>query len=163
MFTGSFQTPADPDIGPGILTGTITALVVRDTTEKFPPGETTSLLEPDDSFSVEIDWQLAGPLVWVVGGFWHLGLFIDDIDGVGPTSGPLVTPTPIIPVPPTTSDPMPYSFTFNVPGGTVADGVYQLTVVINHSPDGNPGHLTEMVGFAESGPVMFATTPDESN
>ena len=42
-------------------------------------------------------------------------------------------------------------------------GVYQLTAVINHSPDGNPAHLTEMVGFAESGPVKFTTTPDESN
>jgi hypothetical protein len=99
MFTGSFQTPADPDIGPGILTGTVTNLVVRDTTESFPPGEKTSLLEPDDSFSVEIDWQLAGPLVWVVGGYWVLGLFIDDIDGVGQTSGPLSPPV-IIPVPP---------------------------------------------------------------
>jgi hypothetical protein len=161
MFTGQFQTPADPDIGPGILTGTITGMTIRDTTESFPPGETTSLLEPDDTFSVEIDWQLAGSLVWVVGGSWHLGLFIDDIDGVGQTSGQLSAA--IIPVPPTTSDPMPYVFTFNVAANTVTDGVYQLTAVINHSPDGNPAHLTEMVGFAESGPVKFTTTPDESN
>jgi hypothetical protein len=162
MFTGQFQTPADPDIGPGILTGTITAMTVRDTTESFPPGETTSLLEPDDTFSVEIDWQLAGSLVWIVGGFWHLGLFIDDIDGVGTTSGPISSPAPI-PVPPTTSDPMKYVYTFDIPANTVTPGVYQLTAVINHSPDGNPAHLTEMVGFAESGPVKFTSTPDESN
>jgi hypothetical protein len=155
MFTGSFQTPADPDIGPGILTGTITDLIVRDTSEPPAPGEKTSLLEPDDPFSVEIDWQLAGPLVWVV------GLFIDDIDGVGQTSGQLGAAT--IPVPPTVSDPMPYSFTFDVPGNSVTDGVYQLTLVINHSPDGNPNNLTEMVGFAESGPVKFTTTIAESN
>jgi hypothetical protein len=161
MFTGSFQTPADPDIGPGILTGTITDLIVRDTSEPPAPGEKTSLLEPDDPFSVEIDWQLAGPLVWVVGGFWVLGLFIDDIDGVGQTSGQLGAAT--IPVPPTVSDPMPYSFTFDVPGNSVTDGVYQLTLVINHSPDGNPNNLTEMVGFAESGPVKFTTTIAESN
>jgi len=37
MFTGSFQTPADPDIGPGILTGTITDLIVRDTSEPPAP------------------------------------------------------------------------------------------------------------------------------
>lgn len=161
MFTGSFQTPADPDIGPGILTGTITDLIVRDTSEPPAPGEKTLLLEPDDPFSVEIDWQLAGPLVWVVGGFWILGLFIDDMDGVGQTSGQLGTAT--IPVPPTTSDPMAYSFVFNVPGNSVTDGVYQLTVVINHSPDGNPNNLTEMVGFAESGPVKYTTTIAESN
>jgi len=58
---------------------------------------------------------------------------------------------------------MPYSFTFNVPGSSVTDGVYQLTLVINHSPDGNPNNLTEMVGFAESGPVKFTTTIAESN
>jgi hypothetical protein len=38
-------------------------MIVRDTTENFPPGETTSLLEPGDTFSVELDWQLVGPLV----------------------------------------------------------------------------------------------------
>lgn len=162
MFTGQFQTPADPDIGPGILTGTITAMIVRDTTESYPPGETTSLLEPDDSFSVELDWQLAGPLVWVVGGYWCLGLFIDDIDGVGTTSGPLSTPAPFA-VPPTTSDPMTYTYTFDVPANSVTEGVYQLTAVINHSPDGDPNNLTEMVGFAESGPVKFTTTTAESN
>jgi len=100
--------------------------------------------------------------VWVVGGFWVLGLFIDDIDGVGTTSGPLSAPA-VIPVPPTTSDPMTYTFTFNIPANSVTDGVYQLTAVINHSPDGNPANLTEMVGFAESGPVKYTTTIAESN
>jgi hypothetical protein len=162
MFNGSFQTPADPDIGPGILTGTITAMIVRDTTEKYPPGEVTSLLEPDDTFSVELDWNLAGPLVWTVGGYWHLGLFIANIDGAGPTTGSLSSPAPF-PVPPTSSDPMDYAYTFNIPANAVKPGVYQLTAVINHSPDGNPAHLTEMVGFAESGPVKVTETPDESN
>ena len=45
----------------------------------------------------------------------------------------------------------------------VTDGVYQLTAVINHSPDGNPANLTEIVGFAESGPVKYTTTIAESN
>jgi hypothetical protein len=164
MFTGNFQTPADPDIGPGILTGTITAMIVRDTSEAPAPGEVTSLLEPDDPFSVELDWNLAGPLVWTVGGYWVLGLYIDDIDGVGTTSGPLA-PQVVVPVPPTTSDPMSYTYTFNIAANSVTDGVYQLTAVINHSSDANPAHLTEMVGFAESGPVKFTTitaeTPDK--
>src|ERR1051326_2552047 len=104
MFTGNFQTPAD-DIGPGILTGTITGLTVRDMTENLPAGEKTWILEPDDAFSVEIDWQLEPP--------------------------------PPIPMPATTSDPMKYSFTFNLAGNSVTEGVYHLTVVINHSADGN--------------------------
>ena len=58
---------------------------------------------------------------------------------------------------------MTYTYTFDVAANSVTDGVYQLTAVINHSPDGNPAHLTEMVGFAESGPVKFTTTTAESN
>jgi hypothetical protein len=162
MFNGSFQTPADPDIGPGILTGTITALTVRDTTENYPPGERTAILEPDDSFSVEIDWQLAGPLVWVVGGYWHLELFLGNIGGVGTPAGPLSSPAPVA-IPPATSDPMSYTYTFNLPANTLAEGLYQLTAVINHSLDGDPRHLTEMAGFAESGPLKCTTITRESN
>jgi len=160
MFTGNFQTPAD-DIGPGILTGTITGLTVRDMTENLPAGEKTWILETDDAFSVEIDWQLAGPMVWVVGGYWHVSLYLDDI-GVGSSSGQLAAPPPI-PMPPTTSDPMQYSFTFNLAGNSVTEGVYHLTVVINHSADGNPAHFTEMAGFAESGPLQFTVMTAESN
>ena len=53
---------------------------------------------------------------------------------------------------------------FDVPANSVAAGVYQLVVTINHSPQGGPlGKLTEMVGFAESTPVKFTSTPAESN
>jgi hypothetical protein len=164
MFSGQFQTPADPDIGPGILTGTITGMTVLDPTESYPPGEKTSLLEPDDPFNVQLDWKLSGPLVWVVGGTWHLRLFIDDVDGVGPTHGQLGS-TVNIPVV-ITGDPTPFSYTFQVAANTVKEGVYRLTAVINHTPAGAPAnstYYTEMVGFAESSPVDFTKTPAESN
>ena len=67
------------------------------------------------------------------------------------------------PRPPTTSDPMNYSFTFNLAGNSVTEGIYHLTVVINHSADGNPAHFTEMAGFAESGPLQFTVATAESN
>jgi hypothetical protein len=99
--------------------------------------------------------------VWIVGGTWELALYIDDIDGVGPTSGLLASAN--IPVT-VSSDPMKYSQTFTIPAKTVQPGVYQLVVTINHSPAGGPvGKLTEMVGFAESTPVKFTSTLAESN
>jgi hypothetical protein len=58
---------------------------------------------------------------------------------------------------------MKYSFTFNIAGNSVTEGVYHLTVVINHSADGNPAHFTEMAGFAESGPLQFTFMTAESN
>lgn len=161
MAIGKFQTPVDPDFGSGILTGTITDLIVRDTSEPPVPGKKAWLLEPDDPFSVEIDWQLQYPAVWVVGGYWVLTLYINAIDGVGTTKGALDTAT--FPVPPTTSDPMKYNHTFNVAANSVTEGVYELTVVINHSPDGDPKNLTEMGGFAESGPVKFTKTKAETD
>ena len=157
LASASFQTPAT-DIGPGILDGVVKSLATLDPTENDEP---TVLMEIDDPFSVKVDWELSGPLVWVTGGTWEVALYIDDIDGVGPTSGLLASTT--IPVN-ISSDPQPFSVRFDVPANSVAAGVYQLVVTINHSPQGGPlGKLTEMVGFAESTPVKFTSTPAESN
>jgi len=164
MFSGQFQTPADPDIAPGILTGTVTGMTVLDPTESYPPGEKTTILEPDDQFNVQLDWKLFGPVVWVVGGTWHLRLFIDDIDGQGPTHGQLGS-TVAMPVV-ITGDPTLFTYTFQVPPNKVKEGIYRLTAVINHTPAGAPPNstsYTEMAGFAESSPVQFTTTPAESN
>ena len=157
LANASFQTPAD-DIGAGILDGVITGLITLDPTENDEP---TVLMETDDPFSLKVDWQLSGPLVWVTGGTWEVALYIDDIDGVGTTHGQLAAAT--IPVN-VVSNPQPYSVRFDVPANSVTPGVYQLVVTINHSPQGGPlGKLTEMVGFAESTPVKFTITSAESN
>ena len=154
----SFQTYAT-DFLPttGILDASITGLAVLDPTENNEP---TLLLEPDDPFLVQVSWQLSGAGLCSLGGTWQVALYIDDIDGVGPTAGQLGS-TILVPVVGCQSN---YSVTFSIPANSVADGVYQLVVTINHSPQGGPAtSLTENVGFAESPPIKFTTTVAESN
>ena len=154
----SFQTYAT-DFLPttGILDASITGLAVLDPTENNEP---TLLLEPDDPFLVQVSWQLSGAGLCSLGGTWQVALYIDDIDGVGPTAGQLGSTIPI----PVVGCQTNYNALFALPANTVADGVYQLVVTINHSPQGGPTtSLTENVGFAESPPIKFTTTVAESN
>jgi hypothetical protein len=127
---------------------------VIDTTE----GEATLLLEPDEPFDVQVDWQLSGAGLCSFGGTWHVSLYIDDIDGVGPTHGQLGSTIDVAVV----GCQANYSVTFHIPGNSVQDGVYQLVVTINHSPQGLPAtSLTENVGFAQSSPIKVTTTVAE--
>jgi hypothetical protein len=155
-FQTSFQTFAT-DFGiTGILDASITGLTVLDPTEGNEP---TLLLEPDDPFAVQVDWQLSGAALCSLGGTWQVALYIDDIDGVGLTHGQLGSTT-LVPVVGCQSN---YSVTFSIAANSVSDGVYQLVVTINHSPQGGPAtSLTENVGFAQSAPIKVTTTVAES-
>ena len=156
-FQTSFQTFAT-DFGiKGILDATVTGLTVLDPTEK---DESVLLLEEDDAFAVKVDWQWTGAALCSVGGTWQVALFIDDIDGVGPTSGQLGA-TQNIPVVGCQKN---YTARFNIPANTVKPGLYQFVVSINHSPQGLPlTKLTENVGYAQSSPIKFTVTVAESN
>jgi hypothetical protein len=145
----SFQTFATDIPFPNILDAKFTDFTVRDTNENEP----TLLLEMNEPFDVEVGWSLSGTALCSIGGTWWVALFIDDIDGVGTTSGPLGA-TQQIAVNGCQAD---YSTTFSIPANSVTAGVYQLVVTINHTPqnDTDPNDLTENVGFAESQPIKF--------
>ena len=161
-FQTSFQTYAT-DFGiPGILDAAITGLTVLDPTENNEP---TLLLEEDDPYAVKVDWQVTGAGVCSLGGTWQVALYIDDIDGVGPTSGQVGT-TVYIPV---IGCQQNYTTTISRPANSVQAGLYQFVVSINHSPQGATPpppvdqQITENVGFAQSSPVKFTAIVDETN
>jgi hypothetical protein len=147
--SGDLQTPVTDFNVVGILDGHVTSADVLDPTEG---NEKTALLEADDEFDVELKWQLTGAATTVVGGYWVLTLYSDDMDGVGLMTGRIAGPD-VIPVGPPAPPPLNYDHRFKVKPPTPKAGVYKLTATINHSPTGNPNQVTEMFGYAELTPI----------
>lgn len=157
LLSSSLQTPATDFGVTVILDGQVLSMDVLDPTEN---NEKTSLLETDDEFDVVLSWQLTGAATPVVGGYWIVNLYSDDMDGVGQMTGP-VGGTGVIPIVPS---PNPtFTWTFKVSPPVPKVGVYKLTATINHSTDGNPNHLTEMFGFAEATPIQITDPEIELN
>ncbi len=156
--SGSLQTPVTDFNVPGILDGAVTRMDVLDPTEN---NEKTSLLEVDDPFAVALSWQLSGAATPIVGGFWIVTLYSDDMDGTGTMTGRIGGPfsIPII----GGVGPLTYSHTFQVDPPVPQVGLYKLTATICHSPTGDPAKLSEMFGFAESTPIDIQNTVVESN
>jgi hypothetical protein len=158
--SGSLQTPATDTIDPSFLAGQVTGMDVLDPTEN---NEKTSLLEVDDEFDVLLSWQLTGNGTPVVGGYWVVSLYSDDMDGVGAMTGLISGVTPItIPIVGGVS-PLNFQYLFQVAPPTPQVGVYKLTATINHSPTGDPNKLSEMFGFAEATPINIRNTVVETN
>ena len=156
--TGSLQTPATDTIDPAFLAGQVTGMDVLDPTEN---NEKTSLLEVDDEFDVRLSWRLTGNGTPVVGGYWVVALYSDDMDGVGAMTG-LISGPAVIPIVGGVS-PLNFQHLFKVAPPTPKPGVYKLTATIHHSPTGNPAKISEMFGFAEATPIEIARTVVETN
>jgi hypothetical protein len=156
--SGSLQTPVTDFNVAGILDGQVTAMDVLDPTEN---DERITLLETDDEFDVVIGWQLSGAATPVVGGFWIVTLYSNDMDGQGTMKGRIAGPDLV----PLTggAGPLVFSHRFHVAPPTPQVGLYKLTATINHSPTGDPASLSEMFGFAESTPVDIITAVVETS
>lgn len=156
--SGSLQTPVTDFNIPGILDGAVTRMDVLDPTEN---NEKTALLEVDDPFVVALGWQLSGAATPVVGGYWIVTLYSNDMDGTGTMKGRIGGPVAI----PITGGvgPLTYSYSFQVDPPVPQVGLYKLTATICHSPTGDPAKLSEMFGFAESTPIEIQNTVVESN
>jgi hypothetical protein len=151
----SFSTPLTETGAADALTGKITEVRISDPAESSKP---TRILETSDPCEVEVTWQLSGPAVSVVGGTWHVELYLDQINGsqqvkIGPVNVPVII----------TGDPTPFDVRFFVPPGTVEEGVYNLVALITHSGTGESNELTGMGGNAELGTVQFLRSEVESN
>ena len=160
ILTG-FITPESDLPAPHGLDAGITMTVVD-------PGEGDEVIriaETADAFSVVVQWCICGPIVPALAGCWNVSLFINPIDGVGPTRGALGAPkTAQVDSVPVTSVPGPESFQrcylvrFDFAGGTVAAGVYDLlaTLTLSTGSCAAPGPLLgDTLGYAEIPVLVF--------
>ena len=126
VLTG-FLTPGS-DTGPGALDGSI-SLDVLDPTEG---NEKVRAVEVTDPWNLEVDWCVCGRFADMLCGCWCVQVFIDDIDGVGPTHGRIGAAK--VSVDSGTrcegedTAHICFEHTFHFPADTVKAGVYDLVV-----------------------------------
>ena len=153
-----FLTPGS-DTGPGALDGSI-SVDVLDPTEN---NEKVRAVETTDPWSLEVDWCICGRFADIVGGCWCVQVFIDDIDGVGPTSG-LLDSARVSVDSGTTAEGEDtatrcFDHTFTFSAGSVGAGVYNLVVLItlSNTDCDDPGArlVQDMVGWAVIPVVVF--------
>jgi hypothetical protein len=160
ILTG-FLTPESDLPTPHGLDAGITMTVVD-------PGEGDEVIriaETGDPFSVVVQWCICGPIVPALAGCWNVSLFINPIDGVAPTRGPLGTPkqvdvtsVPVNPAPAPESFQRCYLVRFDFPANTVAVGVYDLlaTLTLSTGSCAAPGPLLgDTLGYAEIPVLVF--------
>ena len=142
----TFETPA----GTGLF-GTLDPVVVEDPDE---PGTPEVIIQEDDPFRIAVKWSIGGEAAPMLGGTWHVNAYLDDIDGVGPSSG-LVASADVPLGPNNGINPRPYSVVMDVPANKVKAGLYELTVAITYD-NGGPGPLLlEMAAFSDDVRLQF--------
>jgi hypothetical protein len=134
------------DPNPVHLDGTLTAVALD------PDNNPNQVFQRDLPWSIQVNWSIFGTISPAIGGDWTVRAYMESI-GAGFEGQ--VGPTLVIPVnsPGTLPPPRNYSATINVPAGTPPnEGVYKLTVLLNHS---NMGIRDKMAGFTEGPMVEF--------
>jgi hypothetical protein len=159
-----FITPGSDRPPPRALDASITVDVL-DPTENNEPFR---IVETDTPFDVTVTWCICGPFAAMQAGCWYVKVFIDDIDGVGPTHGRLASArvdgqSAAVVVLNDTSQRC-YEHTFNFQAGAVAAGVYRLVVIVTFASGSceTPGPLIrDMLGYAEIPVLMFWDEDDQ--
>ncbi len=147
MAQTAFETP-----DPAHLKGKMSVEVL----DPSDPGTPTNIIETDDAWKIKVDWELDGLGAPYVGGTWHVHAFLDDADGVAPSSGLVATASkPVGPFFPPTL-PRKYSVTMTIPAHKVGAGLYQLVVALNY----DNGAKLSMAAFVESGILQFYDKQD---
>ena len=167
VITG-FITPGSDFPPPHPLDAGIT-MDTFDPTEFVGPGkyERIRVAETDDPLLIEVNWCVCGAFAASICGCWELNFYLDDVDGVAPTTG-LITGSPVY-VPVDSAKPVTsgldddvtrrcYTYPFTVPGNTIEPGAYSLLVIITllSGTCDNPGKpLGDYLGFAEIPVLVF--------
>lgn len=165
VITG-FITPGSDFPPPHPLDASI-SMDVFDPTEFVAPGqyERIRVVETDDAFLVEVNWCVCGAFAASLCGCWEISFYLDDVDGVGTSSGQLGTTqtVDVDSVKPVAGDNDDvtrrcYTLSFTVPAKTVNKGAYSLLVIITlrsgKCADKGP-RLGDYLGFAEIPVLVF--------
>jgi hypothetical protein len=165
VITG-FVTPGSDDPSAYCLDACIN-MDVYDPTEFVGPGrfERIRVVETDDPFLIEVNWCICGRFAASIGGCWDLKFYLDDVDGVGASSGRLplegrvsVDSVPAVPGKDDDFTKRCYTFQGRVPANTVKEGAYSLLAVITllSGTCDKPGKpLGDYLGFAQIPVLVF--------
>jgi hypothetical protein len=143
------------------------ASIFVDVTDPSENNERIRVVETDTPWDLTIKWCICGPYADLICGCWCVQVFIDDIDGVGTTHGPLgsaqvdadngviIKPTP----PDDDTSKRCFKYTFSFPARRVDPGVYDLVVVITLAAkpcEEEPHRLvSDMLGYAVIPVLVF--------
>jgi hypothetical protein len=166
LITG-FITPGSDFAPPRPLDAAV-SMDLFDPTETISPGkyERIRVVEIDDPFLIEVNWCVCGAFAAGLTGCWQVNFYLDDVDGVGPSSGPLGTTQSLDvstaqPVPDPNNDDISkrcYTIQYTVPANTVQAGAYSLIAVITllSGSCANPGPPEgDYLGYALIPVVVF--------
>lgn len=143
MTTGTFQVPVPH---PGQLAGRIAAKIVDS------GGNPPDIIKAADKWGVEMEWELTGSLVPLIGGTWNLRLNIDQLGGSADFTFPPLKPVDVAVTPGNGN----YTATIDVPGNTLTaapgGSTYQVVASLAYTtPAGTPG---PMAGYVTCGVVQ---------
>lgn len=165
VITG-FVTPGSDFPPPHSLDASIN-MDVYDPTETISAGrfERIRVVEVDDPFLIEVNWCVCGAFAASLCGCWEISFYLDDVDGVGPSSGQLDTTQSVRvdsvkPVKGKDDDftRRCYTFQHEVAAGRVREGAYSLLVIITLSSDCEHPRRTRLgdyLGFAQIPVLVF--------
>ena len=167
LITGFITPGSDFPTTPHPLDASV-SMDIFDPTEKIAAGqyERIRVVEIDDPFLIEVNWCVCGAFAAGLTGCWQLKFYLDDVDGVGLSSGPLgTTQTKDVasskPVPDPNNDDISkrcYTIQYTVPANTVKPGAYSLIAVITllSGSCANPGPVVgDYLGYAQIPVLVF--------
>src|SRR5262245_678878 len=152
-----FLTPGS-DTGHSALAASITVDVLAPT----EGNERVRAVEITDPWNLEVNWCICGRFADLVGGCWCVQVFIDNVDGVGLTHGPIGSKRVAVDTGTFAAGEdvttRCFKTTFNFNAGSVSAGVYDLVVLITLSSsdcDDPPRFVQDMVGWAQIPILVF--------